>query len=104
MRNKQLLAWALLLVIYCISIAHAVDQLDADVKDTDDKIATTDKNNNNIVYDIRFSAIPNEVEGLWGIRLDKNKSKSDHIEYVTNRKKNVGRYPELIRMIIDGDN
>jgi inner membrane protein len=64
----------------------------------------TDKNNNNIVYDIRFSAMPNEVEGLWGIRLDKNKSKSDHIEYVTNRKKNVGRYPELIRMIVNDDN
>ena len=55
------------------------------------------------MYDIRFSAIPNEVEGLWGIKLDKNKSKSDHIEYVTNRKKNASRYPELIRMIINDD-
>ena len=59
--------------------------------------------NNNIVYDIRFSAIPNEVEGLWGIRLDKDKHSGEHIEYVTNRKKNAGRYPELIRMIIDYD-
>ena len=33
------------------------------------------KSDNNIIYDIRFSAIPNEVEGLWGIRLDKNKNK-----------------------------
>jgi len=59
--------------------------------------------NNNIVYDIRFSAIPNEVEGLWGIRLDKDKHSGEHIEYVTNRKKNAGRYPELIRMIINHD-
>ena len=33
------------------------------------------KNNENIIYDIRFSSIPNEVEGLWGIQLDKNKGK-----------------------------
>jgi len=51
MRNKQFLAWALLLVIYCISIAHAVDQLDADGKDTTDKITTPDNNNNNINED-----------------------------------------------------
>ena len=59
-----------------------------------------DKNNNNIIFDIRFSAIPNEVEGLWGIRLDKNKLNNEHIEYVTNRKKNISRYPVLIDMII----
>ncbi len=60
-----------------------------------------DKNNNNIIFDIRFSAIPNEAEGLWGIRLDKNKLNNEHIEYITNRKKNINRYPILIDMIIN---
>ena len=58
------------------------------------------KNNNNIIYDIRFSAIPNEVEGLWGVRLDKNKNKNEHIDYITNRGSSINRYHELIDMII----
>ena len=60
-----------------------------------------DKNNNNIIYDIRFSAIPNEVEGLWGIRLDENKDINEHIEYVTNRSTSIDRYKKLIKMIFN---
>tara|TARA_Y100000389_G_C17469438_1_gene528940 strand:+ start:6657 stop:7664 length:1008 start_codon:yes stop_codon:yes gene_type:complete len=60
-----------------------------------------DEGDKNIIYDIRFSAIPNETEGLWGIRLDPNKPHNKHIEYITNRKKNIGRYPELIKMILN---
>ena len=59
------------------------------------------KNHNNVIYDIRFSAIPNEVEGLWGIRLDKNKNNNEHIEYITNRGASVKRYNELIKMIVE---
>ena len=59
------------------------------------------KNDINIVYDIRFSSIPNEVEGLWGIQLDKNKGNDEHITYVTNRGKSINRFHELIRMITD---
>ena len=59
------------------------------------------KHNENIIYDIRFSSIPNEVEGLWGIQLDKNKGKDEHITYVTNRGKSINRFHELIRMITD---
>ena len=45
-----------------------------------------DKDEPNKVYDIRFSTIPNQVEGLWGIRLDENKNMYEHVEYITNRK------------------
>jgi len=58
------------------------------------------KSDNNIIYDIRFSTIPNEVEGLWGVRLDKNKNKDEHIDYITNRSSSIKRYHELIDMII----
>ena len=58
-------------------------------------------NDNNIIYDIRFSTIPNEVEGLWGIKLDKNKDEDEHITYVTNRGNSINRFHELIRMITD---
>ena len=59
------------------------------------------KHNNNVIYDIRFSSIPNEVEGLWGIQLDKNKGSDEHISYVTNRGQSMNRFHDLIKMIID---
>ena len=59
------------------------------------------KSDDNIIYDIRFSAIPNEVEGLWGVRLDKNKNKDEHIDYITNRSSSMNRYYELIDMIVE---
>ena len=58
------------------------------------------KSDDNIIYDIRFSAIPNEAEGLWGVRLDKNKNKKQHIDYITNRSSSIKRYYELIDMIV----
>jgi len=60
-----------------------------------------DKNNQNIVYDIRFSSLPNQVQGLWGIKLDENKSYKQHVEYVTNRNRNLDRFIKLKDMIFD---
>ena len=59
-----------------------------------------DKKNNNIIYDVRFSTIPNQVEGLWGIKLDKTKNNFEHIEYVTNRKRDLERFNILFNMVI----
>ncbi len=53
------------------------------------------------MYDIRFSSLPNEAEGLWGIQLDKNKGIDEHIAYVTNRGRSINRFHELIKMITD---
>ena len=39
----------------------------------------------NIITDVRYSAVPNEVDGLWGIRINPNKPHSKHIEWVVNR-------------------
>lgn len=60
-----------------------------------------DKNNSNVIYDIRFSSLPNEVEGLWGIRLNKTKSKDEHVDYITNRQRDLNRFSILIKMIFD---
>jgi len=38
-----------------------------------------------IITDVRYSAVPNEVDGLWGIKIDPSKSKNDHVEWVVNR-------------------
>ena len=58
-----------------------------------------DKNDRDIIYDIRFSTIPYQVEGLWGIKLDKTKNNNEHVEYVTNRKRDLDRFITLIDMI-----
>lgn len=58
-----------------------------------------DNKNKDIIYDVRFSTIPNQVEGLWGIKLDKTKNNLEHVEYVTNRKRDLDRFSVLIDMI-----
>jgi len=60
-----------------------------------------DKNNKNIIYDVRFSSLPNQVEGLWGIKLDENKNYDEHIEYITNRNRNLDRFIKLKDMIFN---
>ena len=37
--------------------------------------------NKNQIIDIRYSQFPNEIGGLWGIELSKEKSESDHIKW-----------------------
>ena len=58
-----------------------------------------DKNDRAIIYDVRFSTIPNQVEGLWGIKLDENKNDFEHVEYVTNRKRDLDRFNILFNMV-----
>jgi len=53
------------------------------------------KNNPNQIIDIRYSMLPNEIAGLWGIELDKNANKDEHIKYVTNRSLSKKRLDDL---------
>ena len=67
------------------------------------------KNNENVIYDIRFSSLPNSVEGLWGIKLDKNKDNGMHVEYITNRDNSPKdlktiRYDTKISLINNAEN
>lgn len=39
----------------------------------------------NIITDVRYSAVPNEVDGLWGIKIDSSKNSLEHVEWVVNR-------------------
>ena len=47
-------------------------------------IAINPKNKNQIL-DIRYSAIPNQIGGLWGIELSEEKPNNHHVRYITNR-------------------
>jgi len=51
---------------------------------SDGYIAINPKNKNQIL-DIRYSTLPNEIGGLWGIELSKEKTNKSHVKYITNR-------------------
>jgi inner membrane protein len=38
-----------------------------------------------LIVDIRYSLVPNQADGLWGIRLDRNALHAAHVDYVTAR-------------------
>ena len=40
---------------------------------------------NNLVTDIRYSMIPNQIEPMWGLIIDNNRGKNEHTTWWTNR-------------------
>lgn len=66
---------------------------------SDGYIAINPKNKNQII-DIRYSEIPNQIGGLWGIELNANKSSSEHVKYITNRNISKDRFKILKKMIL----
>ena len=46
-----------------------------------------DPSNPKRIIDIRYSLIPNEVTGMWGIVLSETKSIQEHVEWTANRPK-----------------
>ena len=45
-----------------------------------------DPKNPNRITDMRYSFVPNRVDLLWGIELDKQADKNQHIKYITDRR------------------
>lgn len=44
-----------------------------------------DPDNPNRIIDMRYSMLPNKLDGLWGILLNPNAAQQDHITWTTNR-------------------
>lgn len=62
-----------------------------------------DPANSNRIIDIRYSLIPNEVTGMWGIVLSDSKSNEQHIEWTANRPKGkqaMIKFQQLWEMIL----
>ena len=57
-------------------------------------------NNPNQIIDIRYSMLPNEIEGLWGIELDQEAENADHIKYITNRSVSKKRFQDLWGLLL----
>ena len=58
-------------------------------------------NNKNQILDIRYSTLPNEIGGLWGIELSKEKANNNHVEYITNRTISKTKFKEFKEMLFN---
>ena len=54
----------------------------------------------NIITDVRYSAVPNEVDGLWGISVNPNKPHSEHIDWVVNRSNYKEKWKRFFDLIL----
>ncbi|SMN10644.1 Integral membrane protein [uncultured Candidatus Thioglobus sp.] len=55
--------------------------------------------NPNIVIDIRYSLVPNQIQPMWMIELDQAKNKTEHIKYRHERKNTESNYALFWRML-----
>lgn len=53
-----------------------------------------------IIIDIRYSLLLNEIDGLWGITLDEDKTASEHVEYIARRGDTGSASKKLLEMIV----
>lgn len=58
-----------------------------------------DRANGNRIVDLRYSALPNAVIGIWSITLDPNADPAQHIRFDTDRITEPGQADELFRML-----
>jgi len=62
-----------------------------------------DPENSQRIIDVRYSLIPNQVTGMWGIELNAQKGKSEHVVWTSNRPAGAeasARFKELWQMLI----
>jgi inner membrane protein len=55
--------------------------------------------NPNIIIDARYSLLPNEISGLWGIEINKKFGQTEHVKFITNRNMSSKRLKMLWDMI-----
>lgn len=53
----------------------------------------------NTIIDMRYSLLPNQIKGLWGIRLDPNATAEQHIDYVEDHERSEDTLNKLWEMI-----
>ena len=66
---------------------------------SNDFLAVNPQNKNQII-DIRYSGIPNEIGGLWGVQLNPSKHNQEHVEFVSMRSASIERFKVLRDMIL----
>ena len=54
----------------------------------------------NIITDVRYSAVPNEVDSLWGIKINPNKNDLDHVDWVVNRSNYIEKWKRFSDLLL----
>ena len=62
-----------------------------------------DEDDSQFVVDMRYSLLPNEIKGLWGIRLDATLSQDQHVEWTARRSAGAERFDELFGLLAGHD-
>ena len=52
-----------------------------------------------LIIDVRYSATPNEAEGLWGIKINSDTNYKDHVKWVVNRGNFFEKGPKFKAML-----
>ena len=60
-----------------------------------------DRDNPLLIVDVRYSMLPNEIKGLWGIELDPDAPADAHVNYVVQRNPSAERLDQLLTMLFD---
>ena len=55
--------------------------------------------NPNIIIDARYSLLPNQISGLWGIEINEHLGQTEHVKFITNRDMSSKRLKMLWDMI-----
>ena len=58
-----------------------------------------DRNDPLLVVDMRYSHLPNEIKGLWGIRLDPDAPTDEHVTWTARRSADSERFEQLWAML-----
>jgi len=66
-----------------------------------DRYLAVDPRHNDLIVDIRYSLLPNEIDALWGIRLSRNAGKHRHVDFITNREASRDRLKRLLEMLFN---
>ncbi len=52
------------------------------------------------VIDVRYSLVPNQIEGLWGLSLDKGAPRDAHARFFTQRHMTAPKRRAVVRMLV----
>ncbi len=58
-----------------------------------------DRNDPSLIVDMRYSHLPNEIQGLWGIRLNPDASVDEHVTWIARRSAGSERFEQLWAML-----
>jgi inner membrane protein len=65
-----------------------------------DQLALDPAGNDRII-DVRYSMVPNRIEALWGIQLDRAAAPAAHVHFFTSRSPSKEHRAETLRMLFE---